>query len=168
MHVGADHQGSFTRKDDPRVFPVGRFLRLFRLDELPQLINVIRGEMSLVGPRPEDVETVEKCYTAEQRQVLEAVPGLTGLPQVRFFPDLAQIDPGGVNPLEHYRQSILPMRLELDLDYVRTRTFWLDLYLIAATFYLVAFKSWRFLFFGIKSRPLPKAARAPVWDSADR
>ena len=87
MHVGADRQGAFTAQHDRRVFAVGRWLRLFKIDELPQVLNILHGEMSVVGPRPEEVATVEKCYTPAQREVLNAVPGLTGLPQVRYFPD---------------------------------------------------------------------------------
>ena len=93
MHPGADRGGAFTANDDQRVFPVGRLLRLFKLDELPQMLNILRGEMSVVGPRPEAVETVRDYYTPQQRQVLEAPPGLTGIPQVRFFPELSVIDP---------------------------------------------------------------------------
>lgn len=157
MHVGADRQGAFTAKSDPRVFPLGWLLRVSKLDELPQLINVLRGEMSIVGPRPEDIEIVREHYTAEQREVLEVLPGLTGLPQVRFFPEMSQIDPGGMDPQAHYRNVILPLRLEMDLRYVRTRTLWLDLYLILATVFLITFKAGYTLIAGQKTRPLPEA-----------
>lgn len=151
MHLNADRHGSFTAKDDPRVFPVGRFLRLFKIDEMPQILNILRGEMSIVGPRPEDTDTVEKCYNAEQRKVLDVAPGLTGFPQVRFFPELSMIDPGGMDPQEHYRRVILPMRLEMDLEYVRRRSLWLDIYLIGYTIFLIAFKSWWVLLVGQKT-----------------
>ena len=151
MHLNSDRFGSFTARNDSRVFAVGRFLRLFKIDELPQILNILRGEMSIVGPRPEDTETVEKCYTAEQRRVLDVAPGLTGFPQVRFFPELSMIDPGGMDPLEHYRRVILPMRLEMDLEYVRRQSFWLDVSLIARTIFLIAVKSWWVLLFGQKS-----------------
>lgn len=142
MHIGADAQGAITGKNDPRVFSAGRLLRLFKIDELPQLWNVMRGEMSVVGPRPEDVEIVEECYTAEQRRVLELAPGLTGLPQVRFFPEFPQRDASEVDPERYYREVILPMRLRLDLEYAETRTFWMDARLILATIWLIAVKSW--------------------------
>jgi lipopolysaccharide/colanic/teichoic acid biosynthesis glycosyltransferase len=151
MHLHSDRHGSFTAKNDTRVFPVGRLLRLFKIDELPQILNILHGEMSIVGPRPEDIDTVEKCYTAEQRKVLEVAPGLTGFPQVRFFPELSMIDPAGMDPQEHYRRVILPMRLEMDLEYVRRQSVWLDLYLIGATMFLIAFKSWWVLIFGQKT-----------------
>ncbi len=165
MHVGADLHGAFTSNGDSRVFPAGRILRLFKIDELPQIFNVLRGEMSIVGPRPEDVKIVRDCYDARQFCVLDVLPGLTGLPQVRFFPELSIIDPGGMDPQQHYRQVILPMRLEMDLHYVRRRTFWLDLYLITATLYLIAFKSWDVLLFGSK-RTLP-AVSAVTGDQAN-
>jgi len=158
MHLNADRHGSFTAKDDPRVFPVGRLLRLFKIDEMPQVLNILRGEMSIVGPRPEDTDTVEKCYSAEQRKVLDVAPGLTGFPQVRFFPELSMIDPGGMDPQEHYRRVILPMRLEMDLEYVRRQALGLDLYLIAYTIFLIAFKSWCVLLAGQKTVSMRQSA----------
>ncbi len=141
MHVGADRYGAFTAQRDPRVFPVGAWLRLFKIDELPQILNILRGEMSVVGPRPEEVTTVERFYTQDQRRVLDAVPGLTGLPQVRFFPELSLIDPGGKDPQAHYQQVILPMRLEMDFEYIRRRSFWFDVSLILQTIYLIVVKA---------------------------
>ena len=159
MHVGADRQGAFTAQHDRRVFTVGRWLRLFKVDELPQVLNILRGEMSVVGPRPEEVVTVEKCYTPSQREVLNAMPGLTGLPQVRFFPELSIIDPDGMDPQEHYRQVILPVRLEMDLEYIRRRSFWFDLLLIGWTIYLIAVRA-PLLAMGWKPRRLELASLA--------
>jgi len=141
MHVGADRQGAFTTKQDSRVFSVGKWLRLFKIDELPQIFNILRGEMSVVGPRPEDVATVQECYTVAQKKVLEAVPGLTGLVQVRFFPELSIIDPGGMDPQEHYKQVILPIRLEMDREYIERRSFWFDASLIAQTIFLIVVRA---------------------------
>lgn len=141
MHVNADRAGAFTAKNDARIFGVGKVLRLLKLDELPQLLNVLRGEMSIVGPRPEDVETVQTCYTPEQMRVLDALPGLTGLPQVRFFPDLSIIDTGGMDSQQHYKTVILPMRLAMDLEYIENRSFVYDLGLIVRTAYLIVVKA---------------------------
>jgi lipopolysaccharide/colanic/teichoic acid biosynthesis glycosyltransferase len=160
MRAGADRHGSITAQDDSRVFGVGRILRLFKLDELPQILNVLRGEMSIVGPRPEDLEIVRGYYTAEQRQVLEVLPGLTGIPQVRFFPEFSQIDTGGMDPQDHYCQVILPMRLEMDLEYIRTRSFWRDLYLIGATVFLITLKAPYIALFGQRTRPVPNSWRS--------
>lgn len=148
MHLGADRHGAFTAKGDPRVFPVGSILRLFKIDELPQILNILRGEMSIVGPRPEACEIVEECYSPEQRKILDVAPGLTGFPQVRFFPELSVIATGGMDPQEHYKRVILPMRLEMDLEYVHRQSFWLDLGLIGYTAWLVLVKSWWVLLFG--------------------
>lgn len=158
MHTGADQAGAFTARNDRRAFAVGRLLRLFKIDELPQLWNVLRGEMSLVGPRPEDLATVRRCYTARQMRVLDAAPGLTGLPQVRFFPELSVIDPGGLDPQEHYRRFILPLRLEMDLEYTRRRSLCLDLYLILRTLWLIGVKAWVILLSGQKQRPVRELA----------
>ena len=87
MQVGADRLGACTAQNDSRVFAAGRILRLFKIDELPQLINVLRGEMSIVGPRPEDWQIVHDCYTPEQRRVLEVVPGLTASPKCGSSPN---------------------------------------------------------------------------------
>jgi lipopolysaccharide/colanic/teichoic acid biosynthesis glycosyltransferase len=159
MHAGSDRSGAFTAKNDSRVFAAGRVLRLFKVDELPQLINVLRGEMSIVGPRPEEVNIVAECYTPAQREVLEAVPGLTGLPQVRFFPELSVIDPEGMDPQEHYRQVILPMRLDMDLEYVRNRSFWYDARLIARTMWLIAVRPWGMLREAPAPVSLPRTAK---------
>jgi lipopolysaccharide/colanic/teichoic acid biosynthesis glycosyltransferase len=157
MHLGADRHGAFTVLNDSRIFPAGKLMRLFKIDELPQIFNILRGEMSIVGPRPEDVAIVSECYDPRQRQVLEVPPGLTGFPQIRFFPDLSVIDPKGMDAQQHYRRVILPMRLEMDLEYVRKRSFWLDIYLMLMTVYLIAVKSWPVLFSGPKTVQLPMA-----------
>jgi lipopolysaccharide/colanic/teichoic acid biosynthesis glycosyltransferase len=146
MRVNSDHLGGFTAKHDQRIFPVGRWLRLLKVDELPQVLNVLRGEMSIVGPRPEEWNTVEQHYSAAQRSVLDAVPGLTGIPQVRFFPELSIIDPGGMDPQQHYCQVILPMRLKLDEEYIRRQSFLFDLKLILQTIGLIVFKAPMLLF----------------------
>lgn len=142
MHVGADRHGAITGKSDPRVFPAGRIIRRLKIDELPQIMNVLKGEMTLVGPRPEDVGIVRSCYGPAQLRVLDVVPGLTGLPQVRFYPEFPVTEAAGMNPEEYYCKVILPMRLEMDLDYVRRQSLWLDLQLIFTTIYLIGFKSW--------------------------
>jgi lipopolysaccharide/colanic/teichoic acid biosynthesis glycosyltransferase len=107
--------GVFKLRDDPRVTPAGRWLRRFSIDELPQLFNVIRGDMSLVGPRPSLPWEVE-LYTSEQRRRHECLPGISGLWQV-----------SGRNRVS------MPEMLELDLEYLRTRSLALDLWIMART-----------------------------------
>lgn len=117
MVDGAARLGSgiYVSEGDPRITRVGRFLRRASLDELPQLINVLRGEMSLVGPRPTLAYQVEK-YTARQRRRLLVKPGLTGWAQVK-----------GRNSLSW------PEKIELDLYYIDRWSLWMDLYILLLT-----------------------------------
>ncbi|MEE8450615.1 MAG: sugar transferase, partial [Thermoguttaceae bacterium] len=144
--------GAFTGRDDPRVTRLGKFLRLFKLDELPQFFNVLRGEMSIVGPRPESATVVEKYYTHRQRRVLSTRPGLTCLIQVRAFPDLGSEVPGGVDPHQYYCTTLLPPRLEEDIEYVDTMCLRLDVKLILQTAYCILVKSWLTLWKQRKTR----------------
>lgn len=121
---------AITVGEDPRVTPIGRRLRTWKVDELPQLINVVQGQMSLVGPRPEAPEYVA-LYGARQRQVLSVRPGVTGPSQIVHRHEdrlLARADAE-----EHYRREILPRKLEIDLDYVRRRSLLFDLRVIVQT-----------------------------------
>jgi lipopolysaccharide/colanic/teichoic acid biosynthesis glycosyltransferase len=119
-----------TATGDPRVTRVGEVLRRTKLDELPQLINVVRGEMSLVGPRPEDPRYVP-LYTPEQRRVLSVRPGVTSPASLRFRheEDLLQ---GG--DWEHvYLSEVLPAKLQIELEYLERRSVWTDLRVIVQT-----------------------------------
>jgi lipopolysaccharide/colanic/teichoic acid biosynthesis glycosyltransferase len=132
MRVGTDGPG-ITRSGDERITRVGRWLRASKLDELPQIVNVLRGEMSLVGPRPEDARFVA-FYTDEQRQVLSVPPGMTSLAFLRFGHEQAYIEkahPGDVE--QFYLTEILPEKLEIELEYVRTWTVLGDLRILART-----------------------------------
>lgn len=117
MVANADHIGGFaTQKDDPRITKTGRILRWTSLDELPQLVNVLKGEMSLVGPRP-NVPAQEKDYTAEEWALRHSVrPGITGLAQVNGRSDITG-----------------EMRKALDLDYARAPGLWRDLGILFRT-----------------------------------
>jgi len=116
--------GASTPEDDPRVTRVGRFLRRYKLDELPQLLNVITGEMSLVGPRPQVPWAVE-LYTQEERTILNARPGITDYASVRFR-DEGEILRGSANPDKDYLEKIHPEKMRLSLEYVRKQSLWLD------------------------------------------
>jgi len=128
MHVSVDGP-PITVAGDPRITRVGRALRRWKLDELPQLWNVIRGDMSIIGPRPEVAQLV-RYYTLEQRCLLEQTPGLAGLAQL-VYPHEAEVLQGYPNPEEVYRRHLMPMKLTVDLEYERHRTFWSDLWLLA-------------------------------------
>lgn len=121
---------SVTIWDDPRVTRLGRWLRRLKLDELPQLINVLRGEMSLVGPRPEDPEYVA-LYTQEQRRILDIKPGITSVAALRYWNEAELLK--GDDWETVYREQLVPAKLALEFDYARTRTLWSDLGVIART-----------------------------------
>jgi lipopolysaccharide/colanic/teichoic acid biosynthesis glycosyltransferase len=130
-----------TVGEDPRITPVGRVLRRWKFDELPQLWNILRGEMSLVGPRPE-VERFVDSYTPEQRRLLEQTPGLASLSQL-VYPHEANILRGYPNPEEIYVKQLMPKKIALDLKYEASRTLWSDLRLIAEILLLIVGKSYR-------------------------
>jgi lipopolysaccharide/colanic/teichoic acid biosynthesis glycosyltransferase len=131
MTAGADKQGpGITAAGDSRVTRVGRFLRRAKLDELPQLINVLKGEMSLVGPRPEDPRYVA-LYTPEQRPVLVARPGITSAASLQYRHEEQLLS--GADWETVYRQEVMPAKIDIDLAYLHERTVWSDLRLIAQT-----------------------------------
>ena len=130
MARGADRAGpGVTGAFDGRVTRVGGFLRRTKLDELPQLVNVLMGQMSLVGPRPEAPGYVE-LWTLEERQVLDMRPGITGLTQLAYVDE----EQGLVGPVDEvYEQHVMHAKLEIDLEYVRGYTVRRDLWLMWRT-----------------------------------
>jgi lipopolysaccharide/colanic/teichoic acid biosynthesis glycosyltransferase len=129
MRLGAEG-GPLTLSEDPRFTRIGRWLARAKLDELPQLINVLRGEMSLLGPRPEDPYFVER-YPGEFSRILRVRPGITGLAQLAFRAETEILDPA--DPLGHYENRILPQKLTLDELYVNRAGPLLDLRILAWT-----------------------------------
>lgn len=131
MVADADRQGpGITTAGDSRITPVGRFLRRTKLDELPQLLNVLKGEMSLVGPRPEDPRYVA-LYNAEQQRVLQVRPGITSPASLQYRNESELLR--GRDWETVYTQEILPHKLALELDYLQKRSVWRDLGLIGQT-----------------------------------
>jgi len=124
--------GSSTPDDDPRITPIGKILRRYKLDELPQLINVVKGDMSLVGPRPQ-VQWAVDLYTPEQRGVLTVPPGITDYASVRF-PNEGEILKGSTDPDRDYMEKIHPEKMRLSLEYVQHRSLLTDFKVIAQTF----------------------------------
>jgi lipopolysaccharide/colanic/teichoic acid biosynthesis glycosyltransferase len=132
MVVDADKiGGSSTPEDDPRVTPIGKKLRRYKLDELPQLINVLKGDMSFVGPRPQ-VQWAVDLYTPEEREILKVRPGITDEASLRFSNE-AEILKGSKDPDKDYIEKIHPEKMRLSLEYVRNRSFSGDLSIIART-----------------------------------
>jgi len=124
--------GPSTSDDDPRITRVGRFLRKYKLDELPQLINVLKGEMSFVGPRPE-VQLEVDLYTEGEEALLNVRPGITDYASIRFH-DEGEILRGSPDPHEAYRRLIRPEKIKLGLEYVRNHSLWVDLRIMVETF----------------------------------
>jgi len=129
MSAGASGS-NLTVSGDPRVTHLGRLLRRYRIDELPQLVNVVRGEMSLVGPRPEDPSFVDLSDPLHRR-VFSARPGMTGLAQLAFHDEARLLE--GADPERRYRDEILPAKLRLDAEYLDRRTTLLDLQILLRT-----------------------------------
>jgi len=131
MIPNADKEGgALTVSGDIRVTPIGRFLRRHKLDELPQLLNVLKGDMSLVGPRPEDPRYI-KYYSPEQRRVLTISPGITSPASLRFRNEEALLS--GQDWEKKYLEEILPRKLALELEYFPGRSFWRDIRIIIRT-----------------------------------
>jgi lipopolysaccharide/colanic/teichoic acid biosynthesis glycosyltransferase len=119
-----------TSTGDARITRIGRLLRRVRIDELPQLINVVRGEMSLVGPRPEDPMFVDLSDPLH-RKVFTARPGITGLAQLEFHDEARLL--AGPDSERIYREVVLPAKLRLDAQYLDERTTILDLKILVRT-----------------------------------
>jgi lipopolysaccharide/colanic/teichoic acid biosynthesis glycosyltransferase len=120
-----------TKEDDPRITKVGRFLRKYKLDELPQLINVLKGEMSLVGPRPE-VPKYVNAYREEYKEILKVKPGITDYAAIEFI-DEEKLLKGADNPEKVYLEKILPKKIVYYKKYLNEIGFLTDLKLIFKT-----------------------------------
>lgn len=138
MHVGSAAAGAITGSTDSRIFFFGRVLRSLKIDELPQLINVLVGEMSIVGPRPEDPAIVEKYYGATGRETLTVRPGLAS-PGSIFNYTHGHLFLDDTSPEESYVARLLPIKLALEVVYVRHRSFISDLKIIVRTITTILF-----------------------------
>ena len=139
MRVGSDKKGLITiGGHDPRVTRSGYYIRRYKLDELPQLINVFAGNMSLVGPRPEVRKYVD-LYTPEQMHVLDVRPGITDLASIRYRKEnelLGRAD----DPDRYYVDVIMQDKLRINLEYVADHSFLKDIQLIGMTFWAIVSK----------------------------
>ncbi len=123
--------GSSTADDDPRITRVGKVLRKYKLDEVPQLLDVLRGKMSIVGPRPEVKHYVD-MFTDEEKAVLSVRPGITDWATL-WNPDEGAVLAGSPDPEKTYMERIRPEKIRLQLKYVRERSFLTDLKIIFLT-----------------------------------
>jgi lipopolysaccharide/colanic/teichoic acid biosynthesis glycosyltransferase len=131
MRKSPENGPKITIGNDPRITRVGRFLRQTKLDELPQLINILRGEMSIVGPRPEVPQYVQ-LYQKEYQEILTIRPGLTDLASLKYR-DEAALLAKAENPEQEYLTRILPDKISLAKDYLQRASFFFDLRLILKT-----------------------------------
>lgn len=132
MVVDAEKLGrQITVGNDNRITKIGAFLRKYKIDELPQLINVFKGDMSLVGPRPE-VPRYVNMYTDEQRKVLDVKPGITDLASIRYR-DENELLGKAENPDEFYINTIMPDKLALNMEYINKSNVFFDIYIILQT-----------------------------------
>ena len=135
MTVIPNSNGTISVKGDVRITKIGAFLRKFKLDELPELWNVLKGDMSLVGPRP-DVCGYADNLKGEDRKILELRPGITGVASLKYYDEedvLATQD----NPLKFNDEVIYPDKVRLNLDYYHNNNLWIDIKIIFATIFRV-------------------------------
>ncbi|HCZ36808.1 MAG TPA: glycosyl transferase [Cytophagales bacterium] len=136
MGVGADKGTAITVGNrDPRITRVGYYLRKIKMDELPQLINVLKGEMSFVGPRPEVKKFVD-LYTPEQRRVLDVAPGMTDYASI-LFRNENELLAGKRDPVTFYVDQIMPQKLQLNLEYIDSNNLWVDIKILFKTLVVI-------------------------------
>ena len=149
MYKDASRGSAITGGNDPRVFPFGRVMRKLKLDELPQFWDVLRGKMSIVGPRPEDPGVVERVYTDAYRKTFAVRPGLTSPGSIYYYAhaeDTIEHD----DAEQDYARNVLPTKIALDLLYVENVSLGYDLRIIGRTMLIVVA-----MLFGRRHFPLP-------------
>jgi len=124
--------GPSTASDDPRLTKIGKLLRSHNLDELPQLINILKGEMSFVGPRPEVSSEIETYEQKTKRIILSVRPGMTDLATLANLHE-EEILKGSKNSHQTYREKIKPEKIKLGLEYIKKQSFWLDIKILVKT-----------------------------------
>lgn len=131
--------GIITLRGDPRVFPFGRFLRKTKINELPQILNVLRGDMSIVGPRPMVASDIDFLPLDVQQKVYSVTPGLTGLGSIVFRDEEEIMSATSKDLRECYCEDIAPLKADIELWYLEHRSLWLDLRIIFLTAWVIIF-----------------------------
>jgi lipopolysaccharide/colanic/teichoic acid biosynthesis glycosyltransferase len=152
--------GLITRKKDPRITPMGGFLRKTKINEIPQLINILRGEMSFVGPRPVMLKSFEQYPEHVQKVIYKSKPGITGIGSIIFRDEEEMIEKAraeGIEPWDFYTQVIYPYKGTVERWYQQHISFWTDLRILLLTAWAVLFPSSQLHFKVFKELPpLPK------------
>jgi len=131
MATDSDKTGQITIGNDSRITKVGRFIRKYKIDELPQLINILKGEMSVVGPRPEVKKYVD-LYSKEQLTVLSVLPGLSDYASIEYFDEQTVLGKAK-DPDKEYIEVVMPAKLNLNLKYIADKSIGTDLKIIFKT-----------------------------------
>lgn len=131
MYVDSDKGSNTTSLKDPRIIKYGTFLRSYKIDEIPQLVNVLIGEMSLVGPRPEILDYVKR-YKGEEKKILNVKPGLTDYSSIHFFSQELWV--GKKNAKKVFDKKLLPVKNSLRLKYVNEQSLYTDMKILILTF----------------------------------
>lgn len=136
MRVDSGKVRLTTLGNDDRIFPFGKFIRKTKIDEMPQVVNILKGEMSVVGPRPEDQDNAEKVYVGEYVHILDVKPGLTSTASLYDYTHGELFDDE-----ELYEKVFMPKKLKLELYYINHRSLWYDFVLILKTAWLIILKT---------------------------
>lgn len=136
MRVDSGKVRLTTLENDDRIFPFGKFIRKVKIDEMPQVVNILKGEMSVVGPRPEDKENADKVYVGAYKHILDVKPGLTSTASLYDYTHGELFEDE-----KSYEKVFLPKKLKLELYYVNHRSFWYDIFLILKTALLIIMKT---------------------------
>lgn len=136
MRVDSGKVKLTTLQNDDRIFPFGKFIRKTKIDEMPQMVNILKGEMSVVGPRPEDQENAEKVYVGDYNHILDVKPGLTSPASLYDYThgELYEDE-------DSYEKIFMPKKLQLELYYVNHKSVGYDLFLILKTAWLIVLKT---------------------------
>lgn len=136
MRVDSGRVRLTTLGNDDRIFPFGKFIRKTKIDEMPQVVNILKGEMSVVGPRPEDKENADKVYVGEFKHILDVKPGLTSTASLYDYTHGELYEDEDL-----YEKEFMPKKLKLELYYVNHRSFWYDIVLVLRTAWLIILKT---------------------------
>lgn len=136
MRVDSGKVRLTTLENDDRIFPFGKFIRKAKIDEMPQVVNILKGEMSVVGPRPEDKENADKVYVGEYVHIMDVKPGLTSTASLYDYTHGELFEDE-----DSYEKVFLLKKLKLELYYVNHRSFWYDILLILKTAWLIVLKT---------------------------